>query len=316
MSRPTVGSRECRRIAGGRWNIRVVVLGGIALVAGCTSDGRPSAPTLDRAFLTGAAAAALRSDGKFAMPDSVVNPPGQITRAQAVTIARRYVKDVGPSLIGPWSTVFGSPLALAELAACKSPLYAATPYTAIVGDVSDAVAKELGPHWIVPICTSGGRIAVVLSFSARATTLVVPADANPQYELADMLSVGIPEDADVSWYEPESAAALAFARTGVRVTEVPTLVMNPRPEAPLLVRWKVPLEAPVTVVGKKSGASRSRTAVLAGFGVVFRESGLLDVAPDTAPRSSMVDRNTKATLQLSLSPEAPAPVEPVTPGKP
>ena len=303
-------------MAGGRWRNRVLVLGGMALIAGCTNDGRPSAPTLERAFLTGAAAAALRSDGKFAMPDSVVNPLGQVTRAQAVTITRRYVKDVGPSLVGGWSTFFGSRLSLAELAPCKAPVYAATPYTAIVGDVSDAVAKELGPHWIVPICTSGGRVAVVLSFSARATTLVVAAGANLHYELADVLSVGIPADADASWYEPESAAASAFARTGVRVTEVPTLVMNPRPEVPLLVRWRVPLEAPVTVVGAKSGASRSRTAVLVGFGVVFRESGLLDVAPDSAPRSSMLDRNTKATLQLGLSPAAPAPVEFVTPREP
>lgn len=293
------------------------VLGLFVVATACTSDVQAPAPPLQRDFLTGAAALALQSDGHFAMPNNVVNPIGEVSRAQAVEITRRYLLDVGHSLIGAWSTNFGSPIALADLAPCKQPLYAAGPYASISGNMSEGAARMLGPHWVVPICVDGGRIAVVLSFSAQATDLVVPTGVNPPYETGDMLSFGVPATSDVSLYEPEAAAALAYASTGRRVTEVPLLVMNPRPEVPQLVRWRVQLEAPVLLEGHTSAASRSRSALLVGFASVFRISGLLDIDPAApVPMASIHDGGTKSTLQTQLSPLAPAPVEVVTARQP
>lgn len=310
---PRHGVQRCvRRLTLRTWCPAALWLAAIVLAVGCVSDVAPAASRLEPTFVTGAAAAALRKDGKFAMPDSVVDPPGQIRRAQAVAIARRYVVDIGPLLVGSWSKIFGSPLEVSDLAPCKNPLYAASPYVSMPNDLAEATTRLLDPHWVVPVCT-GGHVAVVLSFSARDTDLAVPPPANPHYETADMLSVGVPADADASFYEPEAAALLAYTRTGRRVKAVPQLVMNPYPEVPQLIRWRIEMETPVRVVGSQSANTRLRDALLIGFGPLFRTSGLYDVDDARASGSITVfDAKRRGPVSVALSSLAPAPVERVT----
>jgi hypothetical protein len=266
---------------------------------------------LDRAFVTGAAEQALKDDGRFALGDPEINPPGQVNEPQARSIVIVYVKAVAPSLRGAWSALHESSIDTEALRPCDRALYAASPYTSFSTSVSEVVQRKFGPHWVVPMCDAGNHVQLVVSFSARATELTKKPDAGKQYpwEGGDFLSFGVPTNVASDLYSREAAAAQAFHRTGKRVSKVPTLVMSPMPTAPGIVRWGVALESPVRVRGKESGVARDRVALFVGFGSVLRESGLLDRKASANIITEWIDAVTKQPFTVVLSPLAPGGVE-------
>ena len=85
------------------------------------------------------------------------------------------------------------------------------------------------------------------------------------------------------------------------------------PQVPSLVRWRVGIEAPVTVKGNDSGQERQLTSLLAGFGDTFRTSGLFDDnAAGVAPPTSWTDPVTKQRFVVVLKGNLSATVERIT----
>jgi hypothetical protein len=89
--------------------------------------------------------------------------------------------------------------------------------------------------------------------------------------------------------------------------------MNPMPGASVLVRWRVGLDAPITLKGAHSAVVRERSIVLVGFGSTFKETGMFDADPLGAPAAlSWTDAVTKKPFSLELSHAAVSSVEAVT----
>ena len=297
-------------------NIRRAVLG-LAICSFIAACGEPVAhqeTRLDKLYVTGAAADALREDGTFELPDSVVNPSGQLNASDARGIALRYVRDVSAYLAPQWAREHGAQIRVGELTVCGSPVYAASPYGNIIGEASEITQRIFGPHWVVPMCSVPGRVQVVVSFSSLADELrgLNDGDTVP-YHRTDFLSFGVPVGAAGHFFFPEAAAAHAFAETGKRVASVPQVVMSPHPSVPALVRWRVTLESPVAVRGAKTGTTRDRNMLLVGFESAFSTSGLLDRGTmGPTPVLAFTDRVTGVPIQVPLNSSAPNDVERVT----
>jgi len=295
---------------------QALVLTFVALSVAC-SDEAPTFPVrVDRSFVTGPAALALQPDGRFALPDSVTNPPSEISESQARAIAQSYVVAAGPSLRGVWSELHGSPVDIARLRLCDRALYAITPYTGFSAEVSEVATRTFGPHWVVPMCGASGRVQVVITFSSLATELAPEPEANKPrpWERGHLGSFGVPASAASDLYSPEAAATKAFNATRRGIAQVPVLVMSPMPADPGLVRWRIGLETAVTVVGAESRSERSVQSLFVGFGSVLGVSGLLDRKPGAEVMVDWKDIANRQPFSVTLSPLAPAGVELVDTG--
>ncbi len=310
MQSPREAQPRSSRAAQPKYLISTVLA---VLVTGCFGEEGVNAPPkrLTPEFVTGAAAAALQSNGRFAFDVSVVRPPGQIAEDQAKAIAGRFVREMAPYLLALWSTDHGAAIEPTSLKACDRALYAASAYEALTGDYSEITQRTWGPQWVVPMCGSEGQPQVVVSFSSQAVELAsVPPSSPAPWERASIASFGIPRSASRWMYNPEQATAYAFAQTGRRIRSVPQLVAPLRPESPTLVRWRVDLEGPVSVTGRESAITRQRTTLLVGFGVQFSESGLLDLNPQAIrTTATWTDPVTKSEVRAVPSPLSPAGVE-------
>ena len=292
------------------------------LQSACFDSAAVSAPPVHLAgtHVTDAVAATLSADGRFILPAAVVNPVGQINEAQARAIASRYVSDVSQFRVGEWSASHGATIDPTTLKPCDRALYAASPYAAVTGpSVSEITIRTFNAHWVVPMCGRSGNLQIVVSFSALATELtpnlgttkIVP------WALADASSFGVPAGVATDMYSPEGATLFTFKKSGKRVSSIPELIMTPMPKAPALIRWRIDLENPVTVVGTVSQSVRQRGRLFVGFDDTFRSSGLLDLSPQaTAPQTSWIDAVTRTPFTVVLAANAPAQVELVTGANP
>ena len=289
-------------------------LAALLVLAACTSDDGVNAPPkrLTPEFVTGAAAEALQQDGRFTFAPAVTQPRDQLTEAQARTIALHFVRVMAPYLNDSWNRYHGAAVVATALKACDRALYAATPYVSITGNTSELTRRTFGPHWVVPLCVPGGPPQVVVAFSSQATELVTtPSSAPTPWERAAITAFGVPRTAASWMYNPEQATAYVFRQTGRRVRSVPELVMSPMPISPVLVRWRVDLEGPVSVVGGQSAATRQRATLFVGFAEQFSESGLLDFSGVGTREATLnwPDLLTRDPVSAVLSPLAPTGLE-------
>ena len=266
--------------------------------------------------VTESIAASLTRDGRFILPDSAVNPVGQLGERDAESIATQYVRQFATIKIGQWSREFGSNVDTTALHVCDRAFYAASAYEPLTASgLSEVTMRTFGPQWIVPMCGRGEVIQVVVSFSALASELAVKPSkgAALPWERAISMSFGVPSGTASLLFSPEGAAAMAFKEIGKRVSSIPELIATPMPQVPSLVRWRVGIEAPVTVRGNDSGNQRQRTSLLAGFGDTFRTAGLLDEnVAGVAPPTSWTDPITKQRFVVVLKGNVPATVERIT----
>ena len=297
-----------------------LILGILPSACSDTSTATEPGGRLAISQVTEAVAAALTPEGRFVLASSVVNPPGQLTEAEAKSIATRYVRDVAWTKLGDWTAAHGAAIQPEALTPCDRALYAASPYASLNGvNLSETAVRTFGAHWVVPMCGQAGQLQIVVSFSALATELTANLGSSRPlpWERSYGMSFGIPVGAAGSMYSPEGAAVYAFTASGKRVNSVPELIMSPMPSSPVLVRWRIDLEAPITVTGTRSAVSRQRATLLIGFGDTFRSSGLLDRDPQGGPPpSSWIDPGTKLPFTVVLLPNAPGAVEIVTRGNP
>ena len=240
--------------------------------------------SVSRASVTGAAAAALRPDGTFELPDSVLHPLGQLGLEDAQAVADDYLHRIGSGYARLWSKDHGSPIDTNALVPCGRPLYARSAYQPLSGEVSPMTRRMLGPHWVVAVCEQG-KPSAILTFSALATSLRASSREVRMHAIsdADFMSFGYPAAANPDMFSPEGAAQIAFARTGRRVATVPDLINSLPPESAAVPRWRVTLESPVDVRSATDTTTRSRSTLFVGFSRIFLRSGLLD-APERSSR--------------------------------
>ena len=289
----------------------------VGLSAACSGTARVAGPPrVDSTQVTELVAASLTREGRFILPEAAVNPVGQLGRRDAESIASQYVHQFAKFKVEQWSREYGSNVDTTALHLCDRALHAANAYEPLTtAGLSEVTIRTFGPQWIVPMCGRGEVTQVVVSFSALATELALePAKgAALPWERAISMSFGVPSGTPSSIFSPEGAAATVFKESGKRVSTIPELTATPMPQVPSLVRWRVGIEAPVTVKGTDSGRQRERSSLLAGFGDTFRTSGLLDDnSVGAAPPTSWTDPVTKQRFVVILKSNAPAAVERIT----
>jgi hypothetical protein len=289
-----------------------------AIVSACSDETTRPAVRVTSAEVTDELVARLRPDGSIALPESRINPVGEVGEAQARSVAARYVRDVAAQRVGEWSQTHGGVVRADDLTPCGRAVYAATPYTALEGsDLSEMTVRAFGPHWVVPMCSSDRRLQVVVAFSSLATELVptVAAGKRVPWERSDVMSFGVPATVPGTLFSVEGAVSRAASLSGKRIKSVPDLLMNPMPGSPVLLRWQIELESPIKVVGRRSASVRERAKLMVGFGETFGESGMLDY--DLERESAFPtwkDAVTGAAFTVKLKPNSPDAVELVTRG--
>ena len=269
--------------------------------------------SVDRAVVAGAAAAALRSDGTFALPDSVVHPAGELSEEDASAIAEGYFLGWLPGGVRRWSARKPA-IDAEELTVCARPVYARSAYQALEADVSTMTRRRLGPHWIVAFCR-GGRPSTILTFSALATDLRAASEEVRRRAISEagFTSISYPASANPDMFSPEGVAHIAFLHTGKRVTAVPDLIDALPPASNAVPRWRVTLESPVLVRGQTDSTSRSRSTLYVGFSRIFLRSGLLDALVHPGRRTGEhVDPITHTAYRTVLGVGVPDSLELVT----
>lgn len=173
------------------------------------------------------------------------------------------MRTYGRYLAGVFSADRGADVRVDDLVTCGRSFYAEPAYEQPATGASLQLKKLIGPHWLVPLC-SGSAPTVSVAVSALSDLTVVGGRiADPITQ--DFFSVGV-RLADASGaVTPEEAVRLAAEASGKRVSEIPVLVMPPRPYAPQLAAWQVVLESPVQVRGARSGETRQVRELYVGY---------------------------------------------------
>jgi len=251
----------------------------VGVASSCTSEPVISGPRVDQKYLTGAAAAAINSKGQFNLPAPSPGPYPEITSDRAVVLANAFLHDYGPLWLGRWEQEHGAPLPLSNLSPCPRQFYARSPYLPLPAAVSSTMRKVLGGFWIVTYC-DGSAAAVMIAVSSFATDVQVGTGA---VELSDagvnFYSVGVPAGGAYP-PAPEVSANLMASQVGVRVSQVPQLLLRPWPYAPWAAVWRIGLEIPVSVTG--AHGTRERQWLEVGYNPAVTLPQLLDADPDLA----------------------------------
>jgi hypothetical protein len=269
----------------------------VALCAGVVQAASAQVTrSVDRRMVTGAAAAALKADGTFALPDSVVHPPGQLGQEDAVAFVEEIQRYSRP---------------------CGRPVYARSAVEPLGTEVSPMTRRRFGPHWIVALCDpGGGRPTAIETFSALATEVRASSQQvrDRGMIVSDLMSHRYPAAASPDMFSPEGVARFAFEETGRRVAAVPDLIDVLPPASNAALRWRVMLESPVLVRSQRDTTPRSRSVLFVGFSRIFLRSGLLDVVPARSPwpDSVLTDYLTHAPYKVILERGVPDSLELVT----
>ena len=228
-----------------------------------TSDG-----ILDEALLTPELRAQLTAEGRFRIAAREV--AGEIDVVSAGRLARLWIRDHAPMVLGYLEDTHGAPIDVTALSQCGDPLYSRSAY-----DVSTAASpierRAYGSWWLVSFCSSGGRRQVSLAVSAGNTHLKVEDDQLlfPTDHGAEFVWTGIPL-ATGDLETAEGAAMFAARQTGRRIAGVPELMAPAFPHIPQLAVWRVPLERPVAIRARNDVEPREATEIFVGWNVEQR----------------------------------------------
>jgi hypothetical protein len=240
---------------GRRWLIPTVCLGIIASVDGCDEPMGPYAFPVTRVegnWVTGAAAAALNSNGQFVFP----RPDFQVTspeRADSVALAfLQFDLTAFGSAGAPyvWQQ-FGAPMDFATLKLCERQYYVRTAVGTPPPIMPTDIALYFASQYMIPFCTSGGRaeMAIIVADGPYPIQIANGQFVPPWDNGNDFEQWGIPQDvAGDMPTTPEEAVRFAALSSGARVAGIPVpLVWYPDTSPGLVynetcVRWRVQLD--------------------------------------------------------------------------
>jgi hypothetical protein len=307
--RLSLGMRE--RVAGGirrrKFHVALVVGAWCCTLAGvaCRDDRVPTEPRISSAWLTGQAVEAVASDGHFRLHVVQRHPLDEVSSEEATRIAATWVHTNGLWLRHAFEQDRGSPVDPRHVSECGRVFYAETPYAELPQSASHTLRTVYGPWWLVTLCDDRWpAISVAVSAyskNLKVTNGVVSGIGN------ELFATGIPATLPSVPMSPEEAVQMAVAQTGARVSEVPVLMMAPRPESPQTAKWMVTLDRPVMIRGLHSKLARPVTTVFVGFTDTWHEKAIQaddPSVPASAAGSDAAAAKGGAPPPVSLAPRA------------
>jgi len=210
------------------------------------------------ASVTGRAAAALDASGKFKFVNQSAAQHSEITSGEANDLASVWVHEFGPLHLRFLQETHGAPINFHTLTKCGRTLYVRNAFTPPSADIPSPYLRPYGPWWLVTMCAQGVVPTVSVAVSAWATELTI-SNGSIQFPRAsggEFFGIGIPLG-QVGEFpsSPEAAATFAAKESGMRVADVPELIMSANTDGPpQAARWHMKLDKQAKLLGKKSGA--------------------------------------------------------------
>lgn len=224
---------------------------GAVLFSACENPTAPPAPADLRHFVTGVAAEQIDARGQFVLPTPVA--PDEfpiITPERAGELAFAYVRSFGPVRHTEWEKQRGRAINLDGLRVDPHIFYARSPYGRFPDGYQPGFRKAYGPYYVVRL-TSDGTPVLAVAVSAYNTDVGIDSDGQvelPPIRGNEFVAHAIPTDtAQYFLLTPEEATIRIARLTGMRITEVPELLLLGRPYSPTLAVWELVLDRPVRV---------------------------------------------------------------------
>jgi hypothetical protein len=159
-----------------------------------------------------------------------------------------------------WEEDRGGPVDPAKLEPDSRAFYALSPYVPFPEGYHAAFPRFYGPYYLVRM-RSGGEYPLMVAISAYSTEMLITAEgliSRPAQqrggEFADKALAADTMAEYFAFLSPEEAVARVGQRTGVRISEVPQLVLSEMNRGPIGgALWKLTLERPVRVRAEHSG---------------------------------------------------------------
>lgn len=241
-----------------------------ALIACGEQPSGPRPPDL-AGVVTGAAAAALQSDGTFKLGGL---PAGFVTPSQARSLSAAYILDVGPFFAPAWEGEHRGAIDYAHLLPCGRTYAAVSPYEALPSSAGTALQQWFGGYLLTTFCGSGGEPEVSIGVPAIDTALRVGSDGVISgLNTANFTSAGVAPGVSFP-LSPEAVVEAVAKQTNRRVTQVPQLVVPPRPYPPQLAKWRIELETPAAFQERGDTTRVALSEVYFGYGSTATWMGL------------------------------------------
>ena len=257
---------------------RVFILGSI-LAAGCggpTEPGGSKALQVDMAWVTGAAAAAVGSDGLFRFESPAPNATGELVRDSVLALADAAVRFLGGSVGGAWGQVeseHGAPIDYRAVRRCRRVVRRLAMFLDPGSDTPHYIRTPLGPSEQIDYCDTDGwpvlGVEVFVWTKARALgdgTIAFPTPLGTEFTVRGH---PIRPTVDLS---PEYAVQKIFSVIGLRIAQIPEMDGCLSPLVPCIGRiglhWVITLERKVRVklVESDRTMETDRFAVQSGYG--------------------------------------------------
>jgi hypothetical protein len=235
-------------------------------------------------MVTGAALAALRSDGRFNLEEPVTEA-GQVSLQEAKTQTLQFARYVTNQLLlrgvveGERGGYWTDPQLLAL---CRSAYFVHSQLGAMATDTvpesaGQSFKRRFGSQWLIPMCGSDDDPQMTVQVAIDANDIRF-ADGAPIEPFSSLTTAWYARGVPLNWPDPlplsaERAVRFAWETFGLRVTEVPQLYFRGDilskgtyawyqiGSARFCNRWRVVLENDVTVRGMTT-FSQSTTRVL------------------------------------------------------
>lgn len=301
-----------------RWRLALIGAGLAASVGvvGCSlfpTDASPpptdSTVRIDTRWVVGEAAAAVGPDGLFNFDSPLPPVEGELSRDEAVELARGAIRHLAVSLGGGREAIIqehGAPIDFHELSPCPRRVI---PVFSNLSDpglaVPEYVRTPLGPYYLIEFCTAQLRPAVVIWLYVRTPVRVGPDGRlvypNPSGNAFVPTGIPLKPLADLT---PEYGARLVFQRVGIPITAVPEV-----DGCQLIIaiclgvtgrHWKFVLQRPVRVrLGSGTILETSVLYTQAGFGAL--DTGTVYVAAEQQPKPAWRSWTISATPDKPFS---------------
>lgn len=295
---------------GRRW-LPIMALVLASLASGCDRELSAPAPLLPdnlRSYVTGDAAANLTPQGSFVLPPPAPEPYSQLTPEQAAGLALLFAKTFGPYIREYLERYHGRAINFSTLRVGSPAYYASTPYAPTPDTVDPGTRNVFGPFYLVYLVAPDGRPVIVAEVAAR--TEITTENGQLKFPLSYGNDVRLEAVGPGRGYmtppSPERAVQIAGSATGAHAKMVPELLLPDRFHTPAHARWRVTLDRPVTVRGRRTGVTRSERDLYVGL------DGDLTIPDETQPEFGFVKARNGETVSISVRPGRPVAFESVT----
>lgn len=234
----------------------------VPLLVGCDRyEPRPEPPDV-RAWVAGEAAASLDERGRFRFPSARPKIDGStISEADAARLATAWMRSFGSygdfprdfhgERLSSYERDHGDLIDFRALRVGPRVYLAESPYEPVPGTWPEHVLEVLEPTYLVPLHSAAGFQTLVMAVPVRDMGYRVTDDdqvrAGPSGALR-FSTTAVPAGAEYDVpLSPECAVRVVGEATGRRVVRAPELVQGGRPSHPVLSRWRLTLDAPVSL---------------------------------------------------------------------